>query len=216
MTEVEPIAIPPPDRPVPPGAWGPPRPDLDVVVLDEDDVPLPVGATGEVAVRPRVPDVVTPGYEDDAEATLAVTRNLWFHTGDLGRFDEDGNLWLVDRMRHAIRRRGENISSWEIEQVLLTHPAIDECCAVGIPDGHGEEDVLVAIVAAAGTGVDLASLREWCAARMAPFMAPRFAVIVDELPRTPVAKVLKQEIPDLPGRVDLCAVASAAPGKRSA
>jgi crotonobetaine/carnitine-CoA ligase len=215
MTEVEPIAIPPPDRHVPPGAWGPPRPDLEVVVLDEDDVVLPVGATGQIAVRPRVPDIVTRGYEDDADATLAVMRNFWFHTGDLGRFDEDGNLWFVDRMRHAIRRRGENISSWEIEQVLLTHPAIDECCAVGIPDGLGEDDVLVAIVEAAGTEVELASLREWCAARMARFMVPRFAVIVDELPRTPVAKVIKQEIPDLQGRVDLCAVATVAPSGRS-
>jgi len=194
MTEAEPIAFPWPGESTPIGSCGRPNPDLEVVVLDRDGRPAAPGAVGEFACRPRVPDVVTGGYEGDPEATAAATADGWFHTGDLGRADEAGFLYFVDRLEHSIRRRGENISSWELETVVSGHPAIAEVCAIGVPSPLGEEDVKVVVAPVEGGSVDPAGLRTWCEGRMASFMLPRYVEVVPALPRIATGKLMKEEL----------------------
>ncbi len=194
MTEVEPMILPEPGTRTPPGSCGRPNPDLEVTVLAADGGPAATGEIGEIACRPRVPDVVTSGYEDDPEATAAATAGGWFHSGDLGRADEDGFFYFVDRIKHSIRRRGENVSSWELEGVVSGHPAVAEACAVGVPSPLGEEDVKVVVVPTAGERLDPAELRAWCRERMAAFMVPRYVEIAAALPRGETGKVMKEEL----------------------
>ncbi len=138
--------------------------------------------------------MVTGGYEGDPEATAKAMAGGWFHSGDLGRADADGFLYFVDRIKHSIRRRGENISSWELEGIACGHPAVAEVCAIGVPSPLGEEDVKVAVVAVAGEAVDPAELRAWCQGRMAAFMVPRYVEVVPALPRAETGKVMKEEL----------------------
>jgi crotonobetaine/carnitine-CoA ligase len=194
MTEAEPLALPEPGVEAPTGSCGRANPDFEVVVLDDADQVLPAGAVGEIAARPRVPDVMFIRYEDDEPATLDACRTLWFHTGDLGRIDEDGFVYFVDRRKHAIRRRGENVSSWELESIIARHPAVDECCAVGIPSPLGDDDVKLVIAPKAEQSVEPAELRTWCEGRMAKFMLPRYIDVVDALPRNAAGKLQKEEL----------------------
>lgn len=192
MTEGEPMVLPAPGEPPPVGSAGRPTPDFEVAILRDDDSIAAPGEPGEIAVRPRFPGVMFAGYEHDAPATLATLRSLWFHTGDLGRIDSEGFVYFIDRKKHAIRRRGENISSFELESIVLRHPDVDQCTAVGVIAPMGEEDVKLIVTVVAGRRLEPAPLHAWCRERMAAFMIPRFIEVVDELPRTPTGKVLKQ------------------------
>ncbi len=160
-------------------------------ILDDDDREVAAGEAGEIAIRPRYPHVMFEGYRNRPDTTLAQMRNLWFHTGDLGRIDEQGNLWWVDRKTDAIRRRGENISSFEIEQVVLTHPAVAECAAHAVPSDLGEDEVKICVVLAAGATVEPEALRDHCAARMPSFAVPRYVELVDTLPKNVIGRVQK-------------------------
>ena len=197
MTEAEPMLLPDPGTPSPPGSCGRPNPDLDVVVLGRDRHPVAAGEVGELACRPRVPHVLMGGYEGDPKATAQATEGGWFHSGDLGRVDEAGFFYFLDRIKHSIRRRGENISSWELEAAVSEHPAVAEVCALGVPSPLGEEDVKVVVVPVGGENLDPAELHTWCQGRMAAFMVPRYVEIVAELPRLPTGKVPKEELRDL-------------------
>lgn len=197
MTEGEPMALPHPGEPTPPGSCGRPRPDLELAILGEDGEPLGSGEVGEIAVRGRIDAVLSDGYEDDPEATAAANRDGWFHTGDLGRRDEAGFVFFADRLTHSIRHRGENISSWELESTLAAAPGVAEVCAVGVPAPVGEEDVKVTVVAAEGATLDPAALREWCQGRMAAFMVPRYIEIAAALPRADTGKVMKEQLRSL-------------------
>jgi carnitine-CoA ligase len=204
MTEGEPLVLPAPGSEYPVGSLGRQSPDFEVAVVDDEDQRLPPGSAGQIVCRPRVADVLSPGYHDDPDATLTAFRNLWFHTGDVGRIDEDGFVSFVDRGKHAIRRRGENISSWELEGLIAAHPAVAECCAVGVPSPLGEEDVKIVVVPEPGERVDPAELRAWCVDRMASFMLPRYVEVLDELPRNSLGKLLKSELRDTgPGTWDV-------------
>lgn len=194
MSEAEPLILPRPGEAYPVGSCGRASPDFDVVVFDDDDSPVARGELGELVFRPRTADVMMKGYEGDDRATLEASRSLWFHTGDRGRMDADGFLYFVDRRIHSIRRRGENISSWELESVISRHPSVEECCAVGVPSPLGEEDVKVAVVPRAGAGVEPVTLHEWCREQMAGFMVPRYIEVLTELPRTSLGKLLKDEL----------------------
>jgi crotonobetaine/carnitine-CoA ligase len=194
MTEAEPLALPEPGVELPVGSCGRANPDFELVVLDEYDQVLPAGELGELAARPRVPDIMFMRYEDDEAETLAACRNLWFHTGDLGRIDQEGFVYFVDRRRHAIRRRGENVSSWELEGIVGQHAQVEECCAVGVPSPLGEEDIKLVIVPKAGQTVAPTQLRQWCEDRMAKFMLPRYVEIVDALPRNVAGKLQKEQL----------------------
>jgi carnitine-CoA ligase len=170
----------------PPGTCGRPRHDYpwtEVRVVNDNDEPLPPGQVGELVVRTEEPWALTAGYHGLPEQTAAAWRNGWFHSGDAFRYDDDGWYYLVDRLRDTIRRRGENISSFEVEQVAREHPDVADCAAVGTPAVHGEEEVLLVVEVVDGHRVDPAGLRHWLEPRMPAFMVPRYVRVVDALPR---------------------------------
>jgi crotonobetaine/carnitine-CoA ligase len=132
------------------------------------------------------------------DKTVEAWRNLWFHTGDAGRFDDHGRLFFIDRLKDRIRRRGENISSYEIEQVLNEHPAVLESAAVGVrvEGAGGEEEIKAVVVLHPGQALDPASLLDYCVERMPRFAVPRYVEFVAELDKTPSGKVRKQALRD--------------------
>jgi crotonobetaine/carnitine-CoA ligase len=197
MTEAEPLTV--SDASTPPGSCGRATADYEVAIVDAEDNFLEPGQEGEIVARPNVADVMMLGYENDAEATAKAFRNLWLHTGDLGHLDADGYLYFKDRIKHAIRRRGENISSWELENLVRDHPDVDECVAVAVPSPLGEDDVKVVVIARAGANLEAGSLHDWCRDKMARFMVPRYIELRTEVPLTGTGKVRKELLRDVSG-----------------
>ena len=190
MTEVStPIVSDP--NPRKPGTCGKVRPGVDVRLVDDHDCEVGVGEVGEMLVRTDRPWAMNHGYYKNPEATAEAWRNGWFHTGDAFRRDEDGYYYFVDRVKDAIRRRGENISSFEVEAEVIAHPGIREAAAVGVPSEFSEDDLLVAVAPVPGQSIDPAELTGFLAARMPHFMVPRYLRVLDELPKTPTEKVRK-------------------------
>jgi crotonobetaine/carnitine-CoA ligase len=185
------------DRPA--GAAGLQAADwFDIRLVDpETDREVPVGEVGELVVRPRYPWTCSMGYFGMPEKTAEAWRNLWFHTGDALRKDADGWYYFVDRYKDALRRRGENISSYEVEQGLLSHPAVLEVAVIGVAADSeaGEDEVMAYVVASAS--VEAAELWNWCDGRVPEFAIPRYIRIVDALPKTPSEKVQKAQLRDL-------------------
>ena len=134
------------------------------------------------------------GYWRQPEATLHALRNLWFHTGDLGTLTDDGFLTYVDRTKDVIRRRGENISSFEVERAVNAHPDVLECAAYALPSEITEDEVAVAVVAQPDGTVDLEALVRWCVETMPRFAVPRYVRVVPELPKTPSQRVEKYKL----------------------
>ncbi|WP_245453253.1 AMP-binding protein [Aquibium carbonis] len=176
------------------GTCGKARSGVDVRLVDENDCEVPVGKVGEMLVRTDRPWGMNSGYYKNPEATAKAWRNGWFHTGDAFIRDADGNYFFVDRMKDAIRRRGENISSFEVEAEVVTHPDVSEVAAVAVPSELGEDEVMVIVAPVAGRTIDPAELIEFLRGRMAYFMIPRFVRVLPALPKTPSAKVLKHEL----------------------
>jgi crotonobetaine/carnitine-CoA ligase len=167
---------------------------FDIRLVDPDtDEEVPVGSVGELVVRPKVPWTICSGYFNMPDRTADAMRNCWFHTGDGLRRDEDGWYYFVDRLKDAIRRRGENISSYEVEQAILTHERVLECAVVAVPaDGAASEDeVMAVVVLEAGTAWSSAEFWEHCERAMPHFAVPRYVRFVDELPKTPSGKIQK-------------------------
>jgi crotonobetaine/carnitine-CoA ligase len=183
-----------PEGDEPHGSCGTAKGPYELRVVDDEDRELGVGEIGEIVIRPLEPDAVMQGYWGMPEATLRAFRNLWLHTGDLGRLNEDGQLFFEGRKKDAIRRRGENISAWEIEEVLHGHPAIAEAVAIGVPSELTEEDVKVCIVLRVGEQMTADEVREFCRPRMAKFMVPEYVAFLDELPKTPTGKPEKYKL----------------------
>jgi crotonobetaine/carnitine-CoA ligase len=194
LSEATPIATHHVDEPRVPGTVGRPVPLFDLQLVDDDDTPVPTGAVGEICVRPRYPHVMFEGYLDRPAETLAQCRNLWFHTGDLGRFDADGLLSWVDRKKDAIRRRGENISSFEVELAVLRHSGVMECAAHGVPSPLGEEDVKVCVVLRPDAEVSADALVAHCEEHLPRFAVPRYVEFRPGLPKNQVGRVLKHQL----------------------
>jgi crotonobetaine/carnitine-CoA ligase len=152
---------------------------------------VPVGTIGELMVRSEAPWALNSGYYKDAEATVKAWRNGWFHTGDAFRRDADGNYFFVDRMKDAIRRRGENISSFEVEAEILAHPKVRECAVVAVPNELAEDDVLAVVATVPGEMIEPLELLDFLQPRLAHFMLPRYVRLLADLPRTPTQKVEK-------------------------
>ena len=165
---------------------------FQVRLADEHD--LEVQGTGELLVRHDDPWTLNSGYKDMPEATAAGWRNGWFHTGDAFRRDADGNYYYVDRIKDAIRRRGENISSMELEREVVAHPAVLEAAALGVPSQHADDEVLVIVVPRPGMAIDMVDLTTFLSARLPHYMVPRYVRVVAELPKTPTNKVRKAEL----------------------
>jgi len=180
-----------------PGAMGKPNlHEFDVRLVDDDDVEIPVGEVGEIVCRPKGPNLMFAGYWNRPDATVEATRNLWFHTGDLGRLDDAGFLYFVDRKKDALRRRGENISSFEMEKTLFGHPALRDVAVHAVPSEFGEDDVKITVVLQADATVTEEELCRWMAERVPYFAIPRYVEFRDDLPRNPVGRVLKYQLRD--------------------
>lgn len=170
------------------------RPGHQARIVDENDIEVPDGQAGELVIRSDRPWALAAGYWRNAEATTKAWRNLWFHTGDLMSRDAAGNFFHIDRLKDSIRRRGENISSAEVEDGILGHPDVLECAVVGVASRWSEEEVMAFIVARQGRSVDLDQLHEFLQDRLAPFMQPEYVELVDSLPKTPTEKTRKVEL----------------------
>ncbi len=182
------------DEPRRAGSCGRATASYDVRLFDEAGREVPVGAVGEIVVRPQEPSIMSQGYYGMPEATVAANRDLWFHTGDFARQDADGWFSFVGRRTEAIRRRGENISAFEVEEVVKLHPAVLDAAAYGVPSELTEDDVMVAVVVRPGATLAPAELIEFCRERMARHMLPRYVDQLAALPRTPTEKVQKQSL----------------------
>jgi carnitine-CoA ligase len=193
------------DGPKPPGSCGRVIPEFEVAIVDVDGRAVPVATVGEITVRGREPGLVMTEYWGMPEATREVLREGWLHTGDLGRLDADGYLYFHGRAKDAIRRRGENISAHEVEEVLMRHPDVVEAAVIGVPSELTEQDVKACVVLRAGAATTPAELRAHCAVRMPAFMVPRYIEIVAHLPKTATQKVEKFRLvadPFTPGTWD--------------
>jgi crotonobetaine/carnitine-CoA ligase len=164
-------------------------PEYDVSLVDDQDNPVAMGEAGEIVTRPLRPFSMMSAYHGMAEQTVAAWRNLWFHTGDMARQDADGYLYFVDRKKDAIRRRGENISSAELESALMSHGGFVETAIVAVPSPLGEDDVKAFLVLAPGVPFEFAEFIAWCEDQLPAFMIPRYVELVADLPRTPTQRV---------------------------
>lgn len=173
------------------GTCGKPRPGVELRLVDEHDMEVPAGDIGELIVRCDQPWTLSHGYLNNSGATASTWRNGWFHTGDLFRRDADDNYFFVDRARDCIRRRGENISSFEVEEELLAHPQIREAAVVAVPGDGGESEILAVLVTHDGKAPDLPAFIAFLQQRLAHFMVPRYFRIVEDLPKTPTQKIEK-------------------------
>ncbi len=190
MTEISsPIVSAP--NPTVRGTCGRQRAGVEVRLVDENDCEVPVGAIGEMMVRTDRPWGMNTCYYKNPEATAKAWRNGWFHTGDAFRVDAEGNYYFVDRLKDAIRRRGENISSFEVEADVTAFPAVKEAAAIGVPSEFSEDDVMVVVAPAEGASIDPAELIEFLRPRMSHFMIPRYVRVLPDLPKTPSNKVMK-------------------------
>jgi crotonobetaine/carnitine-CoA ligase len=163
-------------------------------LFDDQDQEVPVGQIGEIVFRPREPFIMMSEYYNMPEKTLEAFRNLWFHTGDLARKDEDGYFYFVDRKKDALRRRGENISSFEVERAINTHPKVLESAAVAVQSELAEDEVKICVVLKRGEILAPEELIEWANERMPYFAVPRYVEFMESLPKTPTERVEKYKL----------------------
>lgn len=180
------------------GACGKVIRGFDLRIVDDRDEPLPPGHVGEIVYRSHEPYTMMLGYFRNPPATVEAMRNYWFHSGDLGYLDPDGYLHFVDRKKDSIRRRGENISSYEVEKVVNAHPAVLESAAVAVPSEVGEDEVKIVVILKPGEALSPEDLVAYCEPRMAYFMIPRYVQFAESLPKTPNEKVQKYKLRESP------------------
>jgi crotonobetaine/carnitine-CoA ligase len=169
-------------------------PDWQVRLVDDDDIEVGDGLPGEAIVRHEVPWTITHGYLGMPEATAAAWQNGWFHTGDILRREKNGDYFFVDRKKDALRRRGENVSSFEVEAELLSHPDVVEAAAVAVESHDSEDEILAFVVLRPGATLGHGDLFRHLMPRMAHFMVPRYIEFLEEMPRTPTQKIQKVEL----------------------
>ena len=185
-------------QPHKPGSLGQPLAGIEATLLDDDDREVAPGEVGEFCVRPTEPHVIFNGYFWNPEATLRATTNLWYHTGDLGRRDEDGDWFFVDRKADFIRYKGRNVSSFAVEAAVGAHPAVAECAAHGVRSAEleHEAEIKVCVVLKPGQTVAPEELARFVNDTAPYFFVPRYVEFVEELPRTPTARVQKYRLRD--------------------
>ncbi len=171
---------------------------FDVRIFDDDDNELPRGSEGEIVLRPKRPHTMFEGYWGKPEATVDTSRNWWYHTGDVGRIDDDDYLFFVDRKADYLRRRGENISSFEVERVLMRHPGLADVAVHAVPSELTEDDLKVTATIRENATLTEEDLFRWCIDELPYFALPRYIELRGELPRSPVGRVLKRELRDEP------------------
>ena len=190
MTEIGiPVHVRPDDRRQ--GSCGRPMDGYEIKLFDDDDREVAAGEIGEIVFRPREPFLMMSEYYNMPEKTLEACRNLWFHTGDLAKKDEDGYLYFVDRKKDALRRRGENISSFEVERAINTHPKILESAAVAVKSELAEDEVKICVVLKPGEALTPEELVTYSIDRMPYFAVPRYVEFMESLPKTPTERTQK-------------------------
>jgi crotonobetaine/carnitine-CoA ligase len=194
LTEAFPIAYKAVSDQGVPGTSGRVNSAFEVHVVDPYGNSLPAGKVGEIACRARTTHAMSEGYVSSASGgdSLRIEPHPpWFRTGDLGVLDDEGNLTYVDRVKDSLRRRGENVSSVEVETTVMRHPAVSEAAAVGVPSDLGEDDILVVLVLQPGASVEFEELLDFCSARMPYFCVPRYLEVLDEIPKNIIGRVRK-------------------------
>lgn len=176
------------------GSTGKAHEDWQLALVDEQDQAVPIGKVGELVARPLKPYIMMQGYLNKPQATLEAWRNLWFHTGDLLRCNEQGDYFYVDRKKDRIRRRGENVSSFDVEHCVLDYESIQECVILAYPSPMGEDDIRLILVAKAGLTLQPEVLYAWLKQRLPTFSLPRYIECVDTLPRMGTGKIDKLEL----------------------
>lgn len=169
---------------------------FDVRIFDDADVEMPAGTDGEIVLRPKRAHAMFEGYWGRPDATVAASRNWWFHSGDIGRIDADGYLYFVDRKADYLRRRGENISSFEVEKILLRNTDIADVVVHAVPSELTEDDIKITAVLTPGSSLTEEKLFGWCVDELPYFALPRYIEFRDNLPRSPVGRVLKRVLRD--------------------
>lgn len=176
------------------GTAGRARENVEIRIVDDDDMDLPPGVSGEIVLRSREPWRTSSGYYKMPEKYIEAIRNGWFHTGDLGYLDPEGFLYFTGRKKEAIRRRGENISTYEAEQIICAHPGVAEAAVFGVPSSMSEDEVVAAVVLRDGVQLSPEALADYCLENMPYFMVPRFVRFSEDLPRNLSLKVVKGEL----------------------
>jgi crotonobetaine/carnitine-CoA ligase len=174
-----------------PGTIGKPSSQYDVRLVDDDDQDVPTGETGEVVVRPRTPNTMYTGYWRKSQETEEAMRGGWHHTGDLARVDDEGFLTFVDRKKDALRRRGENVSSVQLELAIAAHASVAEVAVVAVPSPMTEDDIKACLVLAEGVSTSPKELFDFFRERLPYFAIPRYVELVDALPKTATMRVQK-------------------------
>lgn len=177
-----------------PGTCGKPRSDYEVKLVDDRGLEVSAGHVGELLIRPLKPYSILLEYYKMPQKTVEAWRDLWFHTGDYMRYDDEGFYHFVDRKKDALRRRGENISSYEVEAVINSHPAVLQSAAIPVPSDLGEDDVMVCLTLKPGQKLSPEELIAHCENAMAYFMVPRYLRFMDSLPKTPTERVQKYKL----------------------
>jgi crotonobetaine/carnitine-CoA ligase len=170
--------------------------DFEVMIVNDDFEEVPAGTTGEVVVRPKRPNVMFEGYWGRSLETLDVMGGMWFHTGDIGMFDNNDFFYFVDRKKDYLRRRGENISSYEMETTFAMHPAVNEVAVHAVPSALTEDDIKVTVVLHDGASLTESELALWAVDNVPYYAVPRYIEFRAELPKNPVGRVLKTELRD--------------------
>jgi crotonobetaine/carnitine-CoA ligase len=196
LTECSLMTVLPYGTPDKPGSSGMRNEWFDLRIVDDDDNELPAGTPGEAIVRPRMPGIMFDGYWKRPEDTLKVMKNLWFHTGDIGKIDADGYFYFVDRKKDYLRRRGENISSFEVENAFRVHDAVEDVAAHAVLDKLGEDELKVTIILKAGAVLEEEALCRWAIDQLPYYAVPRYIEFRTQFPRSPVGKVQKFELRD--------------------
>jgi crotonobetaine/carnitine-CoA ligase len=198
QTECVPMCVAPRTGPRDRAGCGLPAPDLEVELLDDALHPVADGEVGEICIRPRERHAMFDGYWDQPDATLAAFEGLWYHTGDAGRKLPSGQLTFVDRKKDALRRRGENVSSIELEIAIRTHPKVADVAIHAIPSPVSEDDIKACVVLVAGESTDPEEMFDFFRSNLPYYALPRYVELVDDLPRNAVNRVMKHLLKDRP------------------
>lgn len=191
------------------GSVGRPMPWFTVELQDADGRAVPPGQRGEIVIETSIPGAIFPGYLDNPEATAKALRADGFHTGDLGSFDADGNLYFHGRMTDSVRCRGENVSAWEVEHVAAEHEAVEDCAMIGVAADVGEQEIKLFVKPRKGAAIEPAAFSQWLGQRLAPYQNPRYIALVDEFERTASQRIMKHKLsPRLDDCWDRAAVAT--------
>lgn len=177
------------------GSIGKPAEEFESWIVGEDGKTLPNGEVGEIVVRPKLPGIVMTGYFRDPKKTAEALRDGCVYTGDLGYRDDEGFFYYSGRKKDSLRRRGENVSAWEVERVINSHPSVEDSAVVGVPSDMGEQDIRAFVKPVAGAQIEPLELIEWCERQLAYYQVPRYLDFVDEFPRGPTQRIRKAELP---------------------